>query len=238
MRLAVVIPALDEIVELPRTIERLRRLEPEPFSIVVADGGSTDGTWEWLEQAAEQRVLKAVRAPRGRGNQMNAGAAAASGDVLLFLHADAELPRRAIALIGERLDRDDQMVGGAFTIAFARRPESPWSMPLVARGINARTRVTATATGDQAIFVRRHAFERTGGFKAWPLFEDVDLVTRLKQHGRFRILTGPVVISDRRYAEFGPWRTTVLMWRLRLRYWRGASPDELKQAFVDVRNPK
>lgn len=235
MAATVVIPALDEIADLPATVERLRALAPSPARVVVADGGSADGTREWLAREADGSWLCVVDAPRGRGNQMNAGAAEAETDTLLFLHADAELPADALARI-ERALADERTLGGAFTIRFARRPDSPRSMGVIARGINARTRATRTATGDQAIFVRRSAFERLGGYRPWPLFEDVDLVARLKREGRFAIVAGPVVVSDRRYATFGPWRTTALMWRLRVRYWRGATPEELKRAFVDVRD--
>ncbi len=231
MGVAIVIPALDEIDDLPRTIDRLRALDPAPDEIVVADGGSSDGTREWL---AAQSGLRVVESGRGRGVQMNSGAASVRSETLLFLHADAEPPADVLARIARALD-DPATMGGAFTIRFARRDGSPRSMPVVARGINARTWATRSATGDQAIFVRREAFERLDGFRPWPLFEDVDLVTRLKSLGRFVILAGPVTISDRRYAKFGPWRTTALMWRLRLRYWAGASPEELKRAFVDVR---
>ena len=108
-------------------------------------------------------------------------------------------------------------------------------MPVIARGINFRTWVTATATGDQAIFVRREDFAALGGYEPWPLFEDVDLVTRIRRLGRFRILAGPVTISDRRYRTFGPWRTAALMWWLRALYLRGVPADELKRRFVDVR---
>jgi rSAM/selenodomain-associated transferase 2 len=234
MRIAVVIPALDEIDELPATVERLRALTPAPSRVVVADGGSKDGTREWLRETAGE-WLAAVDAPRGRGQQMNAGAAAvADADALLFLHADAALPTGALARVAGAL-ADPRTAGGAFTIRFARRPGAPVSMPIIARGINARTWATRTATGDQAIFVRREVFDRLGGYRPWPLFEDVDLVTRIKREGRFRILRGPVTVSDRRYATFGPWRTTALMWRLRFHYVRGASPDDLKRAFVDVR---
>lgn len=234
MRVSVVIPALDEVGDLPATVEDLRRQDPAPHEVIVADGGSRDGTREWLETNAVDGWLRVADAPKGRGLQMNAGAAVASGDVLLFLHADARLPARALASVGRAL-ADGRTLGGAFTIRFRREAGSPVSMPVIARGINGRTWVTATATGDQAIFIRREAFERLGGYKPWPLFEDVDLVTRLKNAGRFRILSGPVVISDRRYRTFGPWRTAVLMWRLRWLYWRGVPAGELKRQFVDVR---
>jgi rSAM/selenodomain-associated transferase 2 len=234
MAVTVVIPALDEIADLPATIERLDLHEPRPARVVVADGGSADGTREWLDREADGSWLVGADAPRGRGAQMNAGAELAVGDVLLFLHADAALPAGALARV-ERALSDRRTLGGAFTIRFAPRPDSPRSMGAIARGINARTWATRTATGDQAIFVRRDAFARLGGYRPWPLFEDVDLVTRIKREGRFAILAGPVVISDRRYAKYGPWRTAALMWRLRVRYWRGAAPEDLKRSFADVR---
>lgn len=234
MTISVIIPAVDEREELPATIASLLALRPKPHDIIVADGGSTDGTREWLAEQAAARALVAVDAPRGRGPQMNAGAAAARGDALLFLHADARLATDALERI-ERVLAEERVTGGAFTIRFRPEPGSPRSMPLVAAGINTRTVVTRTATGDQAIFTRRSLFDELGGYRAWPLFEDCDLVERLKRRGRFVILREPVEISDRRYARFGPWRTTMLMWRLRLRYWRGESPESLKQAFSDVR---
>ncbi|HQR37070.1 MAG TPA: TIGR04283 family arsenosugar biosynthesis glycosyltransferase [Blastocatellia bacterium] len=230
----VVVPVLDELRVLPETIARLRALAPPPDGVVFCDGGSTDGSRELLEKHVDGASMFMVQAPRGRGLQMNAGAALAATDIVLFLHADAWLPRDAIARVAAALD-DDRVAGGAFTIAFARESRSPRSMPLIAAGINARTRATRTATGDQAIFATRKAFDRLEGFKPWPLFEDVDFVTRLKRVGRFVVLSGPVVLSDRRYAQMGPWRTTLRMWWLRVRYWLGHSPDDLKRAFVDVR---
>ncbi len=234
MRISVVIPALDEAVDLPATVEALREHEPRPFEVIVADGGSSDGTRDWLGREATDGWLRVVDAERGRGRQMNAGAAVATGDVLVFLHADATLPPRALGQVIRAFD-DPEVRGGAFTIRFKREPGSPLSMPVIARGINFRTWVTATATGDQAIFVRREDFEALGGYEPWPLFEDVDLVTRIRRLGRFRILAGPVTISDRRYRTFGPWRTAVLMWWLRALYLRGVPADELKRRFVDVR---
>jgi rSAM/selenodomain-associated transferase 2 len=234
MTLSIVIPALNEVDELPATLERLRALDPPPLEVIVAEGGSTDGTRALLDRSADGGWLRWVDAPRGRGMQMNAGAAAARGDVLLFLHADAAPPPDTVARVSRALS-DPAVLGGAFTISFARYRGAPRSMPIVARGINARTRATRTATGDQAIFVLRETFEALGGYAPWALFEDVDLVTRIKARGEFRILTGPIEISDRRYATFGPWRTTALMWWLRVLYWRGVHPDELKRRFADVR---
>ena len=158
MPLSIVIPALNEADDLPATLARLRALEPAALEVIVADGGSEDGTRDLLDRLSDGRWLRWVEAPRGRGLQMNAGAAAARGDALLFLHADATPPRDALARAAGAL-RDPAVLGGAFTIAFARYRGAPRSMPLVATGINARTRATRTATGDQAIFVRRETFE-------------------------------------------------------------------------------
>ena len=108
-------------------------------------------------------------------------------------------------------------------------------MRAIGKGINARTRVTRTATGDQGIFVRRTAYEAVGGFADWPLFEDVRLVANLKRLGKFAILPAPIVISGRRYIAHGPWRTTFLMYALRLGYWLGIDPKRLSQWFCDVR---
>jgi rSAM/selenodomain-associated transferase 2 len=234
VRISVVIPALDEAVDLPATIGALREHEPPPFEVIVADGGSSDGTREWLGREATDGWLHVVDSERGRGRQLNAAAAVATGDVLVFLHADATLPPHALEQVIRAFD-DAAVRGGAFTIRFKREPGSPLSMPVIARGINFRTWVTATATGDQAIFVRREDFAALGGYEPWPLFEDVDLVTRIRRLGRFRILAGPVTISDRRYRTFGPWRTAALMWWLRALYLRGVPADELKRRFVDVR---
>lgn len=234
MRISVVIPTLDEAVDLPATVESLRTQRPPPFEVIVADGGSTDGTREWLDREGGDGFLKTVDAERGRGKQMNAGAAIATGDVLLFLHADATLPDGALGRV-DRVFEDREIRGGAFTIRFKREAGSPVTMPVIARGINFRSWVTSTATGDQAIFLLREDFETLGGFAPWPLFEDVDLVTRIRKLGRFRILAGPVTISDRRYRTFGPWRTAMLMWWLRALYVRGVPADELKRRFVDVR---
>lgn len=231
---SIVVPVLDEVRALPETIARLCALDPRPADVVFVDGGSTDGSRELLTRETDGSWMRASEAPRGRGAQMNAGARRAGGDVLLFAHADTWLPGDVVTRIGHALD-DDRVAGGAFTIAFAPAGGSPVSMPLIAAGINARARMTRSATGDQAIFVRRDIFEALDGFRNWPLFEDVDLVTRMKRRGRFVILAGPVVVSDRRYAQRGPWRTTLLMWLLRVRYWCGESPDSLKRAFADVR---
>lgn len=228
MKLSVIIPVLNEQAHLPPTVAALKAQDSQA-EIIVVDGGSSDGTREWL---AAQKDIVVLASTRGRGRQLNAGAKAATGDVLLFLHGDCVLPTNALALVQQAL-LPPQISGGAFLIRFAET--QPRSLGIIAKGINARTRVTKTATGDQGIFVRRALYDKLGGFADWPLFEDVDFVTRLKRHGEFVILHERITISARRYLAHGPWRTTFLMYALRIGYWFGLPPTKLSQWFQDVR---
>jgi rSAM/selenodomain-associated transferase 2 len=232
MNISIIIPVLNERDNLPATLEAvsdLPRSAGKAEEIIVVDGGSTDGTREWLKTQANVRVLDSAR---GRGVQLDAGARAATGEIFLFLHGDCLLPPEAPKLMTEALN-DQSVSGGCFLIGFPE--QSSFSLRVIARGINARTIATRTGTGDQAIFVRREVYETLGGFRAWPLFEDVDLVTRIKRQGRFVVLRAAVTISARRWMVYGPWRTTFLMYFLRLGYWLGIPPARLKQWFVDVR---
>ncbi len=228
MELSIIIPVLNELENLPITIAHLQAGLPKS-EIIVVDGGSRDGTREWL---AKQTDLAVLDAERGRGCQMRVGASQATGNVLLFLHADCTLPANAYDCIKQVL-QNPAVIGGAFVIQFAEA--FPRSLPLIAKGINARTRVTKTATGDQGIFVRRKVYESVGGFEGWPLFEDVNLVSKVKQHGKFVIIREPIVISGRRYIANGPWLTTFLMYALRIGYWAGIHPNRLYQWFADIR---
>ena len=204
MTLTVIIPALNERRGLPDTVARVAACLPEA-QIVVADGGSTDGTREWV---LEHPALLLTDAPRGRGPQMNAGASATGGDILLFLHADCLLPAEAGPQIASAL-ADPATVGGAFGVCFPEASEP--SLHRLARLINFRSRLVSEATGDQAIFVRRAAFEAAGGFFEWPLFEDMALVSKVKRQGRFRVLPAAVTISPRRWEAHGVWRASLLM---------------------------
>ncbi len=229
--LSIIIPVLNERVGLPETVRQVQASLPGT-EIVVADGGSGDGTREWVRERPE---LTLVDAERGRGPQMNAGAAAATGEVLLFLHADCLLPPGAGAAVYEAL-ADPATVGGAFQIRF---PDgSSFALHRLARLINFRSRLVSEATGDQAIFVRRTAFAAAGGFPNWPLFEDMAFVSRLKRHGTFRITPKFVTISPRRWEAHGVWRASLLMCLLYLGYKAGVAPKTLKRWFVDVRPPK
>ena len=227
MTLSVIIPTLDE----ERTIrETLARLQRAAFSdILVVDGGSGDGTVALVSEAATgARLLTALR---GRARQMNAGAAAATGDVLVFLHADTLLPPTAADDIRAALSNPD-VVGGRFDAQFDRDRGLYW---LVSRTMNWRSRLTGIATGDQAIFVRRTVFEAIGGFPDIPIMEDVAFSKCLKRRGRMAALRSCVVTSARRWERHGPMRTILLMWGLRLLFFLGVSPDRLHRLYSDVR---
>jgi len=220
--LSIVMPALNEASGIETTLQALQPFRSRGVEVVLVDGGSSDRTAE----LAMPWVDAVTVSPRGRALQMNAGAAQARADVLLFLHADTRLPPLADASVLQAL------AGGAcwgrFDVSIEGRPRM---LRLVAALMNLRSRLSGVATGDQAIFVTRTAFNRVGGFPAQPLMEDVELSCRLKRLGRPACLRARVHTSGRRWEERGVWRTVVLMWWLRWRYWRGASPAQLAEAY-------
>ena len=223
--LSIVIPALNEAADIEAVLHALQPLRARNIELVLADGGSRDRT----AALARPWVDAAVDAPRGRALQMNAGAAQARADVLLFLHADTRLPPLADVLVLQAVNRRG---GGACWGRFDVRIEGrPWMLRVVAWLMNLRSRLSGIATGDQAIFVTREAFEQVGGFPVQPLMEDVEISRRLKRLGRPACLNARVCTSGRRWEQRGVWRTIVLMWRLRWRYWRGESPARLAEAY-------
>ena len=160
---------------------------------------------------------------------MNAGAAQARADVLLFLHADTRLPPLADVLVLQAVQRSDKgACWGRFDVRIEGRPRM---LRVVAALMNLRSRASGIATGDQAIFITREAFERVGGFPEQALMEDIEISRRLKRLGRPACLRARVCTSGRRWEQRGVWRTIVLMWRLRWRYWRGESPARLAEAY-------
>ena len=223
--LSIVIPALNEAAGIEAVLQALQPLRARNIELVLADGGSRDRP----AALARPWVDAAVDAPRGRALQMNAGAAQARADVLLFLHADTRLPPLADVLVLQAVNRPG---GGACWGRFDVRIEGrPWMLRVVAWLMNLRSRLSGIATGDQAIFVTREAFEQVGGFPVQPLMEDVEISRRLKRLGRPACLNARVCTSGRRWEQRGVWRTIVLMWRLRWRYWRGESPARLAEAY-------
>ena len=183
--------------------------------MILADGGSADGTPE-LAAGLCDRV---VRAPRGRASQMNAGAAAASGEVLVFLHADTRLPGNADQAIAQ------SALWGRFDVEIEGRHPL---LKVVAWAMNLRSRLTGVATGDQAIFVRRHAFP---GFPEIALMEDVAFSKAMKRRAPPTCRREKVRTSGRRWESRGVLRTIVLMWRLRLLYFLGARPEALARMY-------
>lgn len=229
--MSVVIPVLHEEGQVAAALMRLQAAaRSSRIEVIVVDGGSSDRTLELARAFDWVKVIEC--GPANRGRQMNAGARAAQGKTLLFLHADVEMPDDGIAAIRRALSGDDAL-GGCFQIRFPE--QAPASLRLVARGVNFRTRLFRTATGDQAIFVRREVFAAIGGYQTIPLMEDVAFFNELKKRGRVTILGQQVVISPRRWLNFGVWRTVFLMYLLRFGYWVGVPPAKLKQFFLDVR---
>lgn len=224
-RLSIVIPTLNESENIVATLLALAPLAERGAQRIVVDGGSTDDT----VQLATARAERVVVAQRGRASQMNAGAGEASGDALLFLHADTLLPESADRLIADALA---SRLWGRFDVRIDERGAWP---AVVAWFMNRRSRLTGIATGDQAMFMRRDVFERLGGFASIPLMEDIELSKRLRALGRPACIAAPVVTSGRRWARHGPLRTIWLMWRLRAAYFFGADPAQLASRYADTR---
>ena len=222
-RLSIVMPVLDEGEAIAGALDALAELRALGVEVVVVDGGSQDAT----VQRARLRADHVLSSPPGRALQMNAGAAKASGDVLLFLHADTRLPGEAERLVLDGLARSTRH-WGRFDVTIAGRHPM---LPLIAFMMNLRSRITGIATGDQAIFVKRDAFREAGGFPAIPLMEDIALSKRLKRAGRPLCLRERAITSGRRWETHGVFRTILLMWRLRLAYFFGADPATLARRY-------
>jgi rSAM/selenodomain-associated transferase 2 len=226
--LSVIIPVWREAGAIESTLSGLQALRALGHEIIVVDGGSDDGTAALAEPLCDRVVVSRP----GRAIQMNAGAAIARRNILLFLHADTRLP----ANVAERLAEfaESTAAWGRFDVRLSGQRRL---FRVIGWFMNQRSRLTGIATGDQAIFVRRSVFEGLGGFAQIPLMEDVELSSRLKQVSRPFCISDPVITDSRRWQKLGPWRTVFLMWRIRWRYWRGESPESLAKLYrADVRN--
>jgi rSAM/selenodomain-associated transferase 2 len=222
-RLSIIVPTLDEAAGIGAALAALQPLRAAGYEVIVVDGGSRDGTPDAARPLAD-RVLGAAR---GRANQMNAGAGAAAGDVLLFLHADTRLPPGADRAVLDGLAASSARWGRFDVRIEGRHP----LLHLVAWLMNRRSRLTGIATGDQAIFIARDAFVAVGGFPPLALMEDVALSKRLKRVSPPLCLASRAVTSGRRWESRGVVRTIVLMWWLRLAYFLGASPERLRRIY-------
>ncbi|HSP58261.1 MAG TPA: TIGR04283 family arsenosugar biosynthesis glycosyltransferase [Halomonas sp.] len=225
-RLDVIIPVLDEAEHLPVLLASLAPLRSNGAGVVLVDGGSRDATLA-IAQAQDCQCLSA---PRGRASQMNAGGEASHGDHLLFLHADTRLPAHAVDLVAKALD--SKRCWGRFDVRLTGRHPL---LSMIAATMNLRSRLTGIATGDQAMFMTREAFKAVGGFPVQPLMEDIEMSRRLKRLSPPACLRAKVTSSGRRWERNGAWRTILLMWRLRYRYWRGVSADILAREYRHVR---
>ena len=222
MRISIIVPALNEAPVIPAVLGALQPMRERGHEIIVVDGGSTDATFALSEPLAD----RVVRAPRGRALQMNAGAGIATGDALLFLHADTRLPESADELVADALATHSW---GRFDVRIdSARP----LLAAVGSMMNLRSRLTGIATGDQAMFVTRYAFEKAGGFPSIALMEDVALCAILKRNGAPACLKKEVVTSARRWEQRGVVATIFLMWRLRLLYCLGADPARLARLYA------
>ncbi len=220
--LSIVIPVLDEAPRLGDLLRELQPLRRAGVELVVVDGGSRDGT----PQNAMPLADRVIDAPRGRARQMNAGAAASRGDILLFLHADTVLPPGGAAAVMAAIDGGARW--GRFDVRIAG--QAPL-LRIVARMMNWRSRLSGIATGDQAIFVRRELFERVGGYPDLPLMEDIRLSATLKRLAPPACLREQVTTSGRRWEQHGVLRTILLMWWLRAAFFFGASPTWLARLY-------
>lgn len=219
MPVSIIVPVLNECALIERSLRQLAALRAHGAEIIVVDGGSEDGTCAKVQRLADC----VLSAPRGRASQMNAGARAASGDTLLFLHVDTELPPGADTAIKTALAQLGR-VWGRFDVRL--EPGIPL-LVMVAQMMNLRSRLTGIATGDQAIFVQRSAFFAAGGYPEIPLMEDIALSKRLRRIGMPACLRACVSTSARRWSKHGVVRTILLMWWLRLAYFLGIEPRVL-----------
>jgi rSAM/selenodomain-associated transferase 2 len=223
VRLSVVVPVLNEAPNLADALASLQPLRHRGAEIIVVDGGSLDRSVALARPFADA----VLGGPRGRASQMNAGARVARGNWLLFLHADARLPRDADLLI-RAAQRHGDRVWGRFDVRLSG--DHPL-LRIVEFFMNYRSRLTGIATGDQAIFVRRDTFESVGGFPPLPLMEDIALSAQLKRASRPLCLRERVTASSRKWEREGTIRTTLLMWRLRLAFFLGADPSDLARRY-------
>ena len=224
--LTVIMPVLNEAGGMAAALAALAPLINNGAQVIVADGGSTDATVR-IALANQSPAIKVITASKGRALQMNAGAAQATGKVLLFLHADTVLPPDADVLVQAALAAGVH-VWGRFDVRIEGK--SRW-LPVVAVLMNLRSRLTGIATGDQAVFMTRSAFAALEGYALQPLMEDIDISRRLLKLSPPACLRAKVVTSGRRWESRGVWRTILLMWRLRFAYWRGTPPERLAQLY-------
>lgn len=216
--ISIIIPTFNEGNSIQACLIALQSLRNQS-EIIIVDGGSVDDTVELSRSLVDKVIVSA----KGRAKQMNAGATQAKGEILVFLHADTFLPENALALISQENHGwgrfDIQLKGEAFMLG------------VIAIFMNWRSRLTGIATGDHVIFVSKPLFGRVGGYSDIALMEDIDLCMKLKKISSPSCLGVKVVSSGRRWEQFGVFKTILLMWSLRLRYFFGENPDVLSALY-------
>jgi len=223
MHLSIIVPTLNESAHIVTTLTHLQRMRDKGAEVILVDGGSSDNSRE----LATPLVDSVLTSQPGRAVQMNTGAAQATGEALLFLHADSHLSGDADQAVFESLT-ERQFHWGRFDVGITG---SHFMLPVIAWFMNRRSRLTGIATGDQGLFMTRAAYDECGGFPEQPLMEDIAICKRLKKIGAPACLHEKIVTSGRRWEKHGVWKTIVLMWWLRLRYFLGATPEEIHRAY-------
>ena len=218
-KLSIILPVLNEAALIGAALQALQAIRQRGAELVVVDGGSSDDTVQLATALADRVVV----AGAGRAQQMNRGAELASGEMLLFLHLDSELPEGAMEFI-EQLCGSIANHWGWFDV---RLSHPGFAYRVIARFMNLRARLSRVCTGDQALFLSRPLFKQVGGFPELPLMEDVAMSKRLRQLSTPVVCKQPIIASTRRWEERGMLRTVLLMWKLRLLYFFGVSPERL-----------
>jgi rSAM/selenodomain-associated transferase 2 len=222
--ISIIVPTLNEETTIQDLAASLGRLRGE-FEVIICDGGSADATVEMARQCG----LRVIDAPRGRGPQMNAGAKLAAGDTLIFLHADTRLPENTLALVGDAL-ADQRVCGGNFSLVFGGDTREA---RLLTR-IYPLLRLGGMLYGDSGIFTRRDVFDRLGGYREYPIFEDCDLYRRMRRMGKFARLAASATTSSRRFE--GRFIRTFALWSLmQVLYWLGVNPNLLNRLYKPLR---
>jgi rSAM/selenodomain-associated transferase 2 len=224
LKVSVIIPILNEIESIGEMMAMLKNIE-DIHEIIFADGGSIDGTLDLITSE-----FKLVRSERGRGIQLNKGAEAASGDVLLFLHCDSVLSKDAIRYIDESLQQG--YVGGCFSLAFNKKG---FLLDLIAYLSNLRVKLLKVMFGDQGIFIKKEVFDQLGGFPEIPIMEDLEFSLKFKKSARIKQVEGKIITSARRFEKNGVLKTIMFMHKMKLLYFLGKRPEELYNLYKNVR---